>query len=216
MSVISKKKELAGRIILGTTIVCTSYAVVRYNVAGDVPWKDLPVFIFNKGISLSSFVFLALCFCLGPLRNLGFRISGRLLESRKSLGLTGLIYSFAHFALSMSILNPVYFALFYEENGTLSLRGGFCLLGGVIGLVILWVYYNSFKVNAKKMCELLKIISSKRIIISIFFLIGIHLFFLGYSGWTSIDKWQAGLPPISLISFVICCTGFLINLAGRR
>ena len=212
----SKKKMLAGRIIFGTSIVCISYAIVRYNVAGDVPWKDLPVFIFNKGISLSSFVFLTLSFCLGPLRNLGFKISGSLLESRKSLGLAGLIFAFAHFALSVSILNPAYFALFYKENGTLSLRGGFCLLGGVVGLVILWVYYYSFKVNAKKLCELLAAISSKKIIVSIFFFIGIHLFFLGYSGWTSIDKWQAGLPPISLISFVICCTGFLINLVGRR
>lgn len=216
MIVTSHKKDLTVSILLTTTLICVGYAIVRYNIAGDVPWKDIPVFIFNKGISLSSFIFLTLSFSLGPLKNIGFKISGSFLEARKSLGMAGLIYAFAHFALSSSIWNPAYFPIFYEENGTLSLRGGLCLLGGVVGLLFLWVYYYSFKANAKKLCALFKVIQSKKIIVSIFFFIGIHLFFLGYPGWNTFNNWQAGLPPISLISFVICCAGFLINLAGRR
>ncbi|GAF87193.1 unnamed protein product, partial [marine sediment metagenome] len=53
-------KNSAGRIILIVLIFSIGYAIVRYHVAGPVPWKDFPFFILNKGFSLAAFILLTL------------------------------------------------------------------------------------------------------------------------------------------------------------
>ena len=63
------KKNSAGSIITTALIFGLAYAIVRYHVAGPVPWKDFPFFILNKGISLSAFVLLTCNFAFGPLKN---------------------------------------------------------------------------------------------------------------------------------------------------
>jgi hypothetical protein len=209
-------KRYSVRIILITTVLAFGYAVLRYNVFGTVPWADLPIFIFNKGISLASLFLLTLNYSLSSLKNMGVRIPNKLLETRKSLGITGFAYAFAHLIMSLAILIPSYYPAFFTEGGTLSTRGGLCLFGGVVSFVFLWVYYKSFKPNLNLDNKIIVRITSKKSIMYILFFVGIHLFFLGYTGWTKFDTWPGGLPPISLISFIIFCTGFLINLIGRK
>ncbi len=216
MELISRKRELAHRIIVLTTVVSFGYAVLRYNIAGEVPWKDIPIYVLNKGISLASFFLLSLSFSLGPLRNLGVTIPDKFMETRKSLGLAGLMLVFVHSILSVSILNPLYYAMFYEENGTLSLQGGLSLLGGALAIVLLWIYHFTFRKNFIKVYPIISTLTSKKLILAIFLLVGCHLFFMGYTGWTTVHKWQAGMPPITLIGFVIFFIGFLLNLIGRR
>ena len=65
------KPSSAGTLITIALIFGLAYAVLRYHLAGPVPWKDFPFFILNKGISLSAFVLLTCNFGLGPLKNLG-------------------------------------------------------------------------------------------------------------------------------------------------
>ena len=209
-------KRYSVRIILVSTVVAFGYAVLRYNVFGTVSWADLPIFIFNKGISLASLFLLALNYSLSPLKNLGVRIPNKLLETRKSLGITGFAYAFAHLIMSLAILIPSYYPAFFTVGGTLSVRGGLCLFGGVVSFIFLWVYYKSFKPNLNLDDKIIVRITSKKSILYVLFFVGIHLFFLGYTGWTKFDTWPGGLPPISLISFIIFCTGFLINLMGRK
>lgn len=216
MDITPKKWELADRLIVLATIVSIGYAVLRYNIAGEVPWKDVPIYVLNKGISLASFFLLVLSFSIGPLKNLGAPISDKFLGARKSLGLAGLMLVFVHFVLSITILNPLYYDVFFEENGTLALQGGLSLFGGVMGLVLLWIYNFTFKENFIKASPIIKTLTSKKIISIIFLFVGVHLFFMGYSGWTTLHKWQAGLPPISLLAFAIFCIGFFLNIIGRR
>ena len=49
----------AGTIVTIALLFGLGYAVVRYHVAGPVPWKDFPFFVLNKGFSLSAFILLA-------------------------------------------------------------------------------------------------------------------------------------------------------------
>ncbi|MCG2460438.1 hypothetical protein K8352_06740 [Flavobacteriaceae bacterium F89] len=216
MEIAPKKREIADRIIVLVTIVSVGYAVLRYNIAGEVPWKDVPVYVFNKGISLASFFLLGLSFSIGPLKNLGAPISDKLLGARKSLGLAGLMLVFVHFILSITILNPLYYDVFFEENGSLSLQGGLSLFGGAMGLVLLWIYYFTFRENIVKIYPIVATLTSKKITTIFFLFVGVHLFFMGYAGWITVDKWQAGLPPISLISFVIFSVGLLLHLVGKK
>ena len=43
----------------------------------------------------------------------------------------------------------------------------------------------------------------------------IHLFFMGYSGWVTPEKWHGGMPPISLIAFVFSSFGLLLKVFVR-
>lgn len=68
-------RNSAGAIILVTLLLSVGYAVLRYHVAGPVPWKDFPMFILNKGLCLAGFILLTFNFTLGPLNSLGARVS---------------------------------------------------------------------------------------------------------------------------------------------
>ena len=59
---------------MGASCYRDLHAVLRYHIAGPVPWKDFPFFILNKGISLSAFILLTCNIGFGPLNNLGVRI----------------------------------------------------------------------------------------------------------------------------------------------
>lgn len=210
------KKNNASYIISVITFVSVTYAIIRYNIIGDVAWKDLPFFVLNKGIAFSSLVLLTINFSLGPLQHMGIKISDNWLKSRRSMGIAGFLFALIHVFMSLSILNPKYYSVFFVEEGTLSLRGGLSLLGGILSFIFLWIYNISFKRGLKQDERLIKLITSRKYLVYGMLLTGIHLFFMGYTGWTTVDKWQGGLPPISLISFVTFFVGFIINLLGRK
>jgi len=69
------QRNSAGSLITTALILSLAYAVLRYHIAGPVPWTDFPFFILNKAISLAAFILLALNFGLGPLKNLGVGVS---------------------------------------------------------------------------------------------------------------------------------------------
>jgi hypothetical protein len=47
-------------------------------------------------------------------------------------------------------------------------------------------------------------------------LTGVHLFFMGYKGWLNPGGWHGGMPPISLVAFIVFAAGYLINILGRK
>jgi len=216
MKNISFKNQYSGGIIIITTVLSIGYAVLRYHIFGEVPWKDLPLYVLNKGISLSSLILLSFNFSLGPLKNVGIKIPENWLNARKSMGIAGFLFAFIHIFMSISILNPKYYSVFFMADGTLSIEGGLSLLGGILSFVFLWVYNTSFSSRLKEDKRIIAIITSRRFLIYAFFFTGVHLFFMGYKGWGDSSGWQGGLPPVSLISFTIFSLGFLINLIGRK
>ena len=74
METIEKSENLSWKIIGWTFIFSMGYAILRYHIAGPVPWKDLSFFILNKGISLCAFILLSFNFTFGPMKNLGFPV----------------------------------------------------------------------------------------------------------------------------------------------
>ena len=82
-------RNSAGKIILTTCLLSIGYAILRYHIAGPVPWKDFPFYILNKGITLSAFILLTFNFSFGPLKNLRVNVPEGLLAARKALGMTG-------------------------------------------------------------------------------------------------------------------------------
>ena len=204
------------RVILLVFLLSYCYAIVRYNFFGQVPWKDLPFYILNKAISLSSFIVLTLSFSVKPLENFGIKLSENLIKAKNAFGMSGFLLSLIHVLISFMILNPAVFKKFFLANGTLSFTASLSMLGGVLSFVILWCYNLSLQERIKENKVFGEFISSKGFIVLTYFFVGMHVFFMGYKGWLTPSDWHGGLPPISLISFVIFAMGFVINLFGRK
>ena len=210
-----KVKNPAWIIIFWTFLISLAYAVIRYHIVGPVPWKDLSFYVLNKGNALSAFILLSINFSLGPLRKLGLAIPDNWLKSRKILGIMGFLQVFVHLIMSFILLRPTVYAKFFEADGTLTLFAGLNLIGGITAFIFIWIYNISFNMELRKDKELIRFITSRKVTIYAIFMAGVHLFFMGYEGWLEPGGWHGGLPPISLIAFIIFLFGFVINLIGR-
>ena len=211
-----KIKNAAGSIIGITLLLSIAYAVLRYHIMGPVPWKDFPFYILNKGFSLAAFVLLTFNFSIGPLNNLGVNVSEGWLNSRRALGMTGFLLVLIHALMSFLLFRPAVYKQFFEADGTLTLLAGLSMLAGVIGFVILWAYNLSFQTHMREDKIFIGFITS-RVFMLVALLFGIfHIFFMGYKGWLNPGGWHGGLPPISLVAFVFCSVGYIINIFGRK
>ena len=212
----TKPKNASGSIIAITLLLAIFYAVLRYHILGPIPWKDFPFYILNKGISLAAFILLTLNFSLGPLKNLGVKVSEGWLNSRKALGMTGFLLVLIHAMVAFLLFKPTIYGKFFEENGTLTLMAGLSLLAGVIAFVILWAYNLSFQTHLREDKAFIQFITSRKFLLIAMLFGTFHIFFMGYQGWTKPDTWHGGLPPITLVAFTFWAVGYIINLFGRK
>jgi hypothetical protein len=211
-----EEKNAAGVLILLIILFGILYAVVRYHIAGPVPWKDLPFFILNKGISLSAFILLACNFGFGPLHNLGVAVPASWLNARRALGMTGFLLVLIHALMSFMLFTPAVFSKFFESDGTLTLQAGLSMLAGVLAFVVLWAYNLSFQTHLREDKAFIGFITSRRFLLFAMVLGGLHLLFMGFEGWLNPDGWYGGMPPVSLVAFALFVVGYGANLLGRK
>lgn len=213
---VEKKKNAAVSLITSVFVLAIAYAVLRYHVAGPVPWKDFPFFILNKGISLAAFVLIACNFGFGPLRNVGVPVPESWLAARKAVGMTGFLLVLVHALMSFLLFKPAVYGNFFSQDGTLTLFAGLSMLTGVLAFVVLWAYNLSFQTFLREDKVFISFITSRRFLLVAFILGGAHLLFMGYAGWMKPGDWHGGLPPISLVAFAVFAMAYIVNLFGRK
>ena len=99
----------SSRIIAVTILLSIGYATVRYHIAADVPWKDFPFFILNKGLCLAAFILLTFNFALGPAKNLGLPVPASWLNARKAFGMSGFLLILMHVLMSFMLFSPAHY-----------------------------------------------------------------------------------------------------------
>jgi len=210
------KKNSAASIITVVIVFGLAYAITRYHLVGPVPWKDFPMFILNKGISLSAFILLACNFGFGPLNNLGIKIPEGWLNARKSIGMTGFLLALIHALMSFMLFSPSVYGKFFVEDGTLTMLGGLSMLAGIIAFVILWGYNMSFQTFLREDKAFIQFITSRKFLIVAMLFGALHIIFMGYEGWLKPEGWHGGMPPVSLVAIVIFAVSYIANLFGRK
>ena len=207
---------VAARLINTTILLSIAYAVLRYHVAGDVPWSEFSLFILNKGLCLAGFILLAFNFAFGPVKNLGLAIPGAWLDARKACGMTGFLLVLIHALISFLLFSTPYYGKFFGADGTLTGTASLSMLAGIFGFVFLWAYNLSFQTKLSEDTAFIQFITSRPVLVWALSLGGLHLVLMGYGGWLKPGDWHGGLPPISLVAFIFFCAGYLLNLFGRE
>ena len=115
------QKNSAASIITIVMVFGLAYAITRYHLVGPVPWKDFPMFILNKAISLSAFIMLTCNFGFGPLNNLGVKIPEGWLNARKALGMTGFLLVLVHALVSFLLFSPSVYSQFFLVDGSIGI-----------------------------------------------------------------------------------------------
>jgi hypothetical protein len=210
------RKNSAGTLITITILFGLAYAIVRYHIAGPVPWKDFPFFILNKGISLSAFILLVFNFGFGPLNNLGVKVPEGWLNARKAMGMTGFLLVLIHALMSFLLFSPSVYGKFFEADGTMTLLAGLSMLFGVLAFVVLWGYNMSFQTSLREDKAFIRFITSRNFMLFALLLGAVHIFFMGYEGWLNPAGWHGGLPPVSLVAFSFFAVCYVTNLFGRK
>ena len=213
---IKESKNSGWQIVLITLLFSVIYVIFRYHIFGGVLWKDFPLFILNKGISLAAFILLTFNFTFGPLKNLGVKVPTKWLKSRSILGMAGFVLVIIHVFTSLILLKPAVYAKFFEPDGSFTLYAGLSMLTGIFAFVVLWIYNVSFQTNMRENKKFIQFITSRRFLIWVLTLGAFHLFFMGFKGWVNPAGWHGGMPPVSLVAFLFFAVGFVINLFGRK
>jgi hypothetical protein len=207
---------IGGSVITVTVLASIGYAILRYHIAGDVPWTEFSLFILNKGLCLGAFILLTLNFALGPARNLGLPVPESWLLARKAFGMTGFLLILIHALMSFMLFSSAYYSKFFGTDGTLTGTAGLSMLAGILGFVFLWAYNLSFQTRLSEDTAFIELITSRPVLIWALSLGGLHLAFMGYAGWLKPGDWHGGLPPISLLAFVFFAVGYILNVFGRE
>lgn len=209
---IKKTEKAVFVIVIVAAFFSISYAILRYNIFGQVPWKDLPFYVLNKSISLTAIILFTISNSLKFLNKTRVQIAQKWIDSSTTIGAASLLLIIIHVFISLMLFKPEIFTKFFEENGTVNLLGGISMITGIISFVlILGIKLNSlsnFKNNHKTYSSPLAWNIVMLIIIT-------HLFFMGYGGWITPEKWHGGMPPISLIAFLFCLSGLLLKVFFR-
>ena len=174
-----------------TFLIAFTYAIVRYNIIGNVPWEEVPLYVTNKAISFT--IVLLLLFSV--------IVKKEFKPTMKQFWKIIFILASVHVFISFRLLGPEYFKKFYSAN-ELNLVGYFTLFFGIsafVGIIIL----NSDKLLPTEEGRLVIPESLKKIVRTLIpFLIVAHLFTMGFKGWLTPNNWPGYLIPISLMAFV--------------
>lgn len=173
--------------IKSTILILTStliYAIIRYNVFGTVSYSDIPTLIVNKSISFSTIIFLAFA-SYYKLKHNTYKY-----DSYVQLFRT---FVFMHVLLSMLLFSNQYYPKLYDGE-RLTFFANLAILTGLLGFSYL---YN-------KIVDVIKLV--------LYFLIAMHLYFIASSSWFTPQSWNGGMPPISLLCFLLLLLTFLFEL----
>lgn len=180
-------------------IPCFLYAFFRYTINHNEAWSDLPFYLTNKVLGVTSVIMMGLCYVIGPATALWPKAS-RFLGHRKYLGVGGFMVGLGHGLMSLLLMSPAHYTVFYHaDSGRLNWQGSFSMFFGTLALVHLgFLAVISLPPVLREMhAKQWKNLQRGGIIALV--ITFVHIAAFGYKSWFNLDKWYGGMPPFSLV-----------------
>ena len=191
------------RLAAGVLAASLAYAILRYNVFGTVAWEQLPLFVGNKAIAVTSLVLLGLSRLVADP------------ERRKDLGLAGLAFALVHVLLSFVVIDPAYLPKLFGRAGTLTWGAETSMLaGGVATVLLLWLAYATLKNPIERQPHATSLLPGIARVMLL--LVAVHAATLGYGVWLAPSTWPGSMPPITLWSFLLAAAFCVLPRRSAR
>ncbi|MBN8819288.1 MAG: hypothetical protein J0I80_11305 [Sphingomonas sp.] len=160
------------------------YATLRYNVLKGVPWSDWPAYTANKALAVGSLLLIAAA---------AFRLRQPARSGTPFLVWAGAL-ALTHSLLSFALLNPIYHPRLFDAGKLTGVAGLSLTLGALL--------IAGMELGARRAADWS---SSLRLgsLTVIAFGTGVHAALPALSTWIEPANWPGGLPPLTLISFLI-------------
>ena len=178
--------------IILVLLVAGNYACFRYLVFGEIYWIHTPTTILNKAMAISS-VFALLVSAMAYLKD------DR--KAARNWGIASFQLAVYHVLLSFLVISPENYGFLYNDK-QFTLQGEIIMSAGVFNLYCFTMLFFSKPGTAHMAVFKLLITLSA----------GLHVFALGYKGWLKPWQWNGYMPPITLLSFILITSSFIIYL----
>lgn len=176
-------------LIVISSVPALIYAFLRYGFMKQTAIDNWPAFITNKALAFLA-VWLLL---LGLLR-------------RKSDGKIFFLAVFytavAHAMISVALMGKSYYTEFEAATGLFNAKGELMLLLGSIALAMFLAIRHSIKPSTWLMPLLIMTTLA-------------HVITFGLNRWGNIERWQGGLPPISLLAALTLLAALILAVCKR-
>ena len=205
-----------GALTLGTLIATSGYAVLRYALVGPVPFSQLPVYLLNKSIAWSALILVCIALSTGSMSRISPRLFAGWVSQRKFIGLSGFMLATVHVVMSLSILTPSYYPSFFDgQSSTFNLLGGLTIQSGVVSWMLLsTLMLVSIPSVQQSISRQYWLHWQRGAGLGAALLGGGHVLY-GFAGWWTPQTWHGGLPPITLLSFLLVVFMFTIRRVAR-
>lgn len=179
--------------LLGSAV----YATARYHIFRGVPWSDWPTYTLNKAFALAAVVL----FVFSVVRVRSAR--GHSMVSNMPMAS---LFGFTHVALSLTLLSPAYYEKFFVQGRLTGAAGVSMLLGAVAAAAM--AVGKGMRADQDA--------GGPRNLAMLALVVGLHAMLQGLGGWFAPSEWPGGLPPITLISFLLGLAALAIVFWPRR
>lgn len=176
--------------------LCTVlYAVIRYAGFGDISFTLVPVYLLNKAICTTAVECLFMA---------SWSLMRREREAVRFWTNAGAQLIFVHAFLSLGSLSKGYFPKLFSGD-KMNLKGEMVLLLGVVTLYCFW---------RLRTADLAPAVRRTLTVCMSAILVG-HISTIGLPGWLDPKTYSGGLPPISLVAFLLMVSSLIVSLWVR-
>jgi len=208
------------RPFLAIFIPCFLYAFLRYTINHGEPVQDLPFYLSNKVLGVSSVIMIGIAYLLAPVAKIWpkFRVY---LGHRKYLGVGGFLVGTGHGIMSSLLMTTSNYKVFYDlDTGRLNWQGSLSMFFGTIALVhfgliaVISVPSIMRDMNPRQW----KLLQRGGIVA--LWTTFLHIAAFGYGSWFNLEKWYGGMPPFSLVGassiIVLLSLRYALSAFGKR
>ena len=185
------------QLTLITFLVALVYTVVRYGYFKGVSVADFPLYLMNKATAISGLLL--------------FGLAGLQANSTKRLhtGLSALALIFIHVMSPLVLLSEDYFEVFYDSvNKQMAWNTQISMLSGILAFTCVLILLRATD-NGKSDHAFSLVPGLGRWGLVLVFL---HMVFMATDHWITPQQWPGNMPPITLISALICIIFCLLHL----
>jgi len=202
---------------LGVFLVCLVYAILRYNVFKGVEWIHLPLYVGNKAFALAGVTLISFAYLIGKWIPAYSDDTKRRRALTKFCGLTGAAMIGMHACAGFIMLSPAYYEKFFLEVGKMNLTGELTFLFGILALACLFFPAVTTLPHMYEALGGARWQKAQRMGYYCLLFACAHTFTMGWKGWLDTSTWPGGLPPITMLGFVVALAALVAKLtSGKR